>query len=211
MNVDGPSPFELPMFPLGSVTVPGWLLPLQVFEPRYRELVARCLSTDRRFGTVLIERGSEVGGGDVRCAIGCGVTIVDATPEPDGRWAVFAVGTMRIRVVQWLEDDPYPRALVEVLEEAPAGAGTAELLEDAATAVHSFLLRARELGVSTVDPEIELSDDPVHASHMMSVLAPLGPLDRQALLASAGPTERLRLLLELMDGRIEMLEARFGA
>ena len=58
------------MFPLGTVLVPHQLLPFQVFEPRYRVLVEHCLTTDRRFGVVLIERGSEVGGGDVRFDVG---------------------------------------------------------------------------------------------------------------------------------------------
>ena len=62
---------HLPMFPLGNVVLPGELLPLNVFEPRYRQLVLDCLAADvPEFGVVLIERGSEVGGGDVRASIG---------------------------------------------------------------------------------------------------------------------------------------------
>ena len=54
----------MPMFPLGTVLFPHALLPLRVFEPRYREMTARVLREDGEFGVVLIERGSEVGGGD---------------------------------------------------------------------------------------------------------------------------------------------------
>ncbi|MEN3314917.1 MAG: uncharacterized protein V7605_1151, partial [Acidimicrobiaceae bacterium] len=54
------------MFPLGTVLFPGLALPLHVFEPRYQSLVQACLDGDGHFGIVLIERGSEVGGGDVR-------------------------------------------------------------------------------------------------------------------------------------------------
>ena len=56
----------LPMFPLGTVLLPGAVLPLHVFEPRYRQLVQDCLAGEPEFGVVLIERGSEVGGGDQR-------------------------------------------------------------------------------------------------------------------------------------------------
>ena len=55
------APYRLPMFPLGSVLFPELGLPLRVFEPRYRQMVVDCLDTDRSFGVVLIERGSEVG------------------------------------------------------------------------------------------------------------------------------------------------------
>ena len=91
---------RLPMFPLGSVLVPSAGLPLHVFEPRYRALVQDCLAGDREFGVVLIERGSEVGGDDVRTSVGTVARIVEATELPDGRWAVAAVGVRRVRVRQ---------------------------------------------------------------------------------------------------------------
>jgi len=61
-----------PMFPLGMVHFPGIVLPLRVFEPRYRQLTADCLAGDGEFGVVLIERGWEVGGGDTRFNVGTG-------------------------------------------------------------------------------------------------------------------------------------------
>ena len=87
-----------PMFPLGSVLVPGMILPLHVFEPRYRALVRDCTAGDGEFGVVLIERGSEVGGGDARTDVGTMARIVQADELPDGRFAVGAVGMRRIRV-----------------------------------------------------------------------------------------------------------------
>ena len=73
------------MFPLGTVLFPGAVLPLHVFEPRYRALVRDCLAGDREFGVVLIERGSEVGGGDVRVEVGTVARIVQVAEPPDGR------------------------------------------------------------------------------------------------------------------------------
>ena len=112
------------MFPLQSVLVPHALLPLHVFEPRYREMVDDVLVGEpREFGVVLIERGSEVGGGDVRSDIGTLARIVQAQPFPDGRWALATVGTRRIVVDEWQIDDPYPRAVVTPFEDEPAGSG----------------------------------------------------------------------------------------
>src|SRR5215207_2079835 len=101
------------MFPLGSVLLPSVFLPLHLFEPRYRQLIRDCMAGSQEFGVVLIERGSEVGGGDVRADVGTVARVLEARELDDGRWAVGAVGTRRIRVVEWLDDDPYPRAEVE--------------------------------------------------------------------------------------------------
>src|SRR5215475_10761205 len=103
----------LPMFPLGSPLLPFAPLPLHVFEPRYRTLLADCLAGSREFGVVLIERGSEVGGGDQRFDVGTVARIADVVPFADGRSALTAVGTSRLRVLEWLPENPYPRARVE--------------------------------------------------------------------------------------------------
>src|ERR1700704_3085588 len=102
----------LPMFPLGSVLFPSLVLPLNVFEPRYRALVHDCLAGDPEFGVVLIERGSEVGGGDVRSRVGTVARIVQVGELPDGRFTLLTVGTRRVVVARWLPDDPFPLAEV---------------------------------------------------------------------------------------------------
>lgn len=199
----------LPMFPLGSVTAPGSALPLQVFEPRYVELLRRCLASGEPFGTVLIERGSEVGGGDIRSSIGSVVAIASAEPSPTGRWAVLGVATERLRVVEWLDDDPHPLAIVAPHPDVAADDATGVALDAATDVVRSWLRRATALGLRVPDGDTGLADDPSVASHQLSALSPLGPLDRQRLLSSAGPTERCVLLVDLMDGQLELLEARF--
>ena len=72
---------EIPMFPLGIVLFPTQLLPLHVFEPRYRAMTRDLLAGDGRFGVVLIERGNEVGGGDTRSDFGCVAQLVQARLE----------------------------------------------------------------------------------------------------------------------------------
>src|SRR2546422_11123745 len=97
------------MFPLGSVLFPHVELPLHVFEPRYRALVEACLAGDGEFGVVLIERGSEVGGGGTRFSIGTVARIVAAGRLPHGRYLLPPEGTRRPRLREWLPDDPFPR------------------------------------------------------------------------------------------------------
>jgi Lon protease-like protein len=122
------------MFPLSSVLFPGAELPLHVFEPRYRALVADCLAGDGEFGVVLIARGSEVGGGDQRFGVGTVARIASASPFADGRWALLAVGTRRFAVERWLDDASYPLAEVHGLGDDPAP-GVEARLEEATAAV----------------------------------------------------------------------------
>ena len=103
---------RLPMFPLGTVLFPHAVIPLHVFEPRYRALMQHCLEADRRFGVVLIERGSEVGGGDQRARVGTQGVITRAAELPDGRWVLEVTGEVPVTIDEWLPEDPYPVALV---------------------------------------------------------------------------------------------------
>src|SRR5438128_2746014 len=102
----------MPMFPLGTVLLPGGVLPLHVFEPRYRAMVKHCLAGDREFGVVLIARGHEVGGHDQRHDVGTVARMIQVAELADGRYAMITVGMRRIRVTEWLPDDPFPQAEV---------------------------------------------------------------------------------------------------
>jgi uncharacterized protein len=198
------------MFPLGMVLVPSAGLPLHVFEPRYRSLVHDVLAGGREFGVVLIERGSEVGGDDVRTDVGTMARVVDAQELPDGRWAVASVGVRRIRVLGWLPDDPYPRAEVEDWPDpVPSGAHDAALAECVGLLRRSLAL-ASEAGDTAAPATIELAADPVLAGYQASAVAPLGPLDRQRLLEAPSPDERVALLDQLLRDAVQVLELRLG-
>jgi Lon protease-like protein len=205
------------MFPLGTVLVPGMVLPLHVFEPRYRRMVDDCRAGDGTFGVVLIERGSEVGGGDVRTDVGTLARILRADELPDGRWILGALGIHRIRVEQWLPDEPYPRAeIVEWADEPgkPAGEPPDEGLSDDRVDVTMLLRRAaalsREMGEPAPPLDLELADDPVVASYQATVVAPVGPADRQALLAAPSVPARWALLHQLLVDQIDLLQARLA-
>jgi Lon protease-like protein len=200
------------MFPLGTVLFPYGLLPLHVFEPRYRMMMRECLSGDQEFGVVLIERGSEVGGGDVRFDVGTRARIVRATELDDGRYALTAVGVRRIRVVEWLQDDPYPRAMVVDLDEPALDAGALDDARPASVRIGELLQRLFELWSEfeprVADVRVELADDPVQASFEAAATAPFGPLDAQQVLETDGTTARLARLERLLQDEIELLEAR---
>ena len=195
------------MFPLGGVHFPYTLIPLRVFEPRYRQLVDEVLSSGVEFGTVLIERGFEVGGGDSRFNIGTAAEIVETADLDDGTLAVVARGTRRIRIDEWLEDDPYPRARISAVEEALDGEPDAENALRGLVRLRALL---SELGADMGVWSDELPADPVIASYHLAALSPVGPFDGQRLLEAVGPADRMKLVREFADDLIELTQAQLG-
>jgi uncharacterized protein len=187
---------ELAMFPLGSVLLPGMPLPLRVFEPRYVAMLSSVLGeTDREFGVVLIERGSEVGGGDVRFGVGT-VARIASVEIAEGSIELLATGAARFEVVRWLQDDPFPRAEVRELEALELDARTVADLEAAEALVRATLTRASEFVELPWSPDIELSAEPARRIWQVAGIAPLGALDHYALLRSRTAAELLAVLVE---------------
>ncbi|BAN02932.1 LON peptidase substrate-binding domain-containing protein [Ilumatobacter coccineus] len=210
----------MPMFPLGMVLLPGGVLPLHVFEPRYRQMIIDILQRDDtpEFGQVLITHGSEAGGGDERSMIGTVAQMVQCEALDESRYAMVTVGTRRIRVNTWLPDDPYPMADVDDWPDAdPDGVDGVDGVDlaDAVAATHarvrSALAKAAELGDLDAAPtDAEISDDPLVATYHLASLAPIGPLDRHRLLAAPGPSERLATLDAVLDDVEAMLDFRLS-
>ena len=199
---------ELPMFPLGNVLLPSALISLHVFEPRYRALARHCMDGDRRLGVVLIERGSEVGGGDVRFDVATRAVIADAVELDDGRWVMILAGEDRVRVRRWLRDDPYPRAEVVPCDDgeaAPEGSARRDELE---RVLRRVLAMKALLGEGPEDITMDLSADPAVATWQAVGSAPLGPLDAQRVLGTDGVVERLEMVLSLLEEEATVLAQR---
>jgi hypothetical protein len=193
---------RLPMFPLSAVLFPHASMPLHVFEPRYRAMLRDCLAGDARFGIVLIERGSEVGGSDQRCALGTRGVISQAAELPDGRWVLEVEGEALIEVEEWLPEDPYPAALVRGVAPVVGAEDLAPLVGAAGQRVRrARALLAEHGGAPALPPELALNGggDVDRAAWQLCAVAPVSAYDAQRLLVADGARERLRLLAELMD------------
>jgi uncharacterized protein len=124
---------------------------------------------------------------------------------------VIAVGTQRIRVDGWLDDDPYPLAQVSPwLDQNVPSEQTAltPLIETVRARVNQLNALATELGESVADATTEIFDNAVAASYQLCALAPIGPSDQQRLLGAEGPLHRLEMLLEVLEDVAAMLEFR---
>jgi Lon protease-like protein len=187
------------MFPLSTVLFPEAGLPLHVFEERYRILMGRCLESDGEFGVVLITRGSEVGGGDQRVDVGTVARIANVAELDDGRMLVVATGVRRIRVEEWLPEEPFPYAVVE---DVPDGTGTCP--DDVLGAAEGSLRRLRsllsELGdVPALPHSLRIVGEPDQIGWQLCDMAPLAALDLQRLLVADDLEARMRLLTDLCD------------
>ncbi|MDQ1443692.1 MAG: ATP-dependent Lon protease, partial [Acidimicrobiaceae bacterium] len=193
-----PPAVPLPMFPLGMVLFPYMPLAVHVFEPRYRALVRDCLRDRREFGVVLIERGSEVGGGDQRFSVGTVAHITETSEYRDGRWDVLGKGTRRVRVATWLPDDPYPLALTVERPDQGDDDIDPDALAEADQAVRRALALLSELGeVGRAPATYGLNPEPRLAVWQLAVIAPVSAIDQQRILEVDDANQRLRMLTQL--------------
>lgn len=194
------TPLELPLFPLHTVLFPGGRLPLQIFEPRYLDMVSRCMRDGHPFGIVLIRRGN-----DARLTrdadqpdifdVGTEAEIVDFNPLANGRLGIVVRGARKFRVARtWESSDHLLMAAVSPLPDEPAGpvpaehVGLVEVLRDLSQ--HPLVQR---LGL-----EIDIGDVR-SVGWRLAELLPIEPEIKHSLLKLQWPRERMQELARLVD------------
>lgn len=225
------SPLRIPMFPLGRPCLPGEIVPLRIFEARYLTML-RQLKADNSnlFGTVLIERGFEVGGGDTRCSIGSILEIETVRGVGDDSVLVLCRTLDRIRVLEWLDDEPHPWAMVEdfPISRIPREneGSSADELAVRENSLNAIVGRCAEIlgSIEQFSPHGRTSpegssnffeEDSLHllldqlpADHKIFALAgllPVGSADRQSLLEAVTYEEQCLVLSEILVHLEEML------
>jgi uncharacterized protein len=146
----------LPLFPLGTVLYPGLLLPLHIFEERYRQLVRDLLANSEgpRFGVVAIREGRETGVSGVSALypVGCTAVLRQVQKYPDGRYDIVTVGVQRFRLLALDDSQPYLQGEVELLPEEAGDPAEAQLAARAVRPAFSGYLRALA-ALAQHDPE----------------------------------------------------------
>ncbi len=206
-------PDTLKIFPLpGAVLFPDAILPLHVFEPRYRKLLAHALDSDRLVGILLLRPGSDPQEDDAAVyGTGCSGRIVAHEPLPGGRSLMVLRGEMRFRVVEELDSgEPYRLARVQALYEAPVRIDAAgDWREDLRRRLHAGLADA-----SGDDLELRRlftkSDSAVLVNQLCSTL-PLDSLEKQSLLDCPTIDERCETLKHILDFRAAEMQLGLDA
>lgn len=200
----------LPLFPLGAVLYPGMLLPLHIFEERYRQLVQDLLDgpDPRRFGVIAIRKGRETGIEGVQSLyeIGCIATLRRVEQYDDGRFDIITVGTQRFRLSRLDETRPYLQGEVELLSDEVADPAAAlPLVRTVQAAFRTYLDALTEWGGATVRIE-ELPDEPMLLSFIVGAAMIIDLTERQALLAEPDTLRRLEAQRALLSRETAMLK-----
>jgi Lon protease-like protein len=171
-----------PLFVLGTVLLPSEQTALHVFEPRYRELAARCLENNEPFGIVLVDDNGHPS------EFGCATMITEVIEEhDDGELDILVKGVAPIRLIELEDRFAYPSAVIEQLEDAEPQPGDEQ---QAALARVAFTKLVEALGMDSFEPEFVDQMD----SFTMAAQVNLDPADKLALLESREEGERFALL-----------------
>ena len=191
-----------PMFPLQSALLPGETLPLNIFEPRYAQLVQDCIAMpDPAFGVVLISQGLEIGGGDVRSEIGALAHISE--------YADLGMG--QYQLLEWLPDDPYPRAIVQAWPDEPGPPVTAERIGEVVDGILGLFgriiaARGGRLRSDALAVDADIADDPSRHIYALAARVPMGQADRYAVLAAPTLAARVDALTDAIETVTAMVD-----
>jgi Lon protease-like protein len=187
---------ELAMFPLGMVVFPFQTVGLCVFEPRYHRLLAD-VEAERRFGTCLIERGAEAGGGDERTSVGTLVEILGSHRLSNGQTLIVVEGLECFEVEEWLEDDPYPRARVRerCCDDVALDPSLLKSTESSVRALRT--LQSEVVADQCLQRDFAIDAEPTVRGWQLCALTPMSILDQFKVLSLSDPNQRLRLVAEV--------------
>lgn len=186
----------MPMFPLGMVVFPHQVVGLCVFEPRYQAMLAD-IDGDPQFGTCLIARGSEVGGGDERTGVATVVRVVASQRLGDGKTLMMVEGSERVEVDEWLDDAPYPRARLR-RDSNGSDQVDAHLLRSTESAVRALrALQSEVVADQCLRSNCEMDQDPSVRAWQLCSMTPMPVFDQFSVLSLRDVNDRLRLVAEI--------------
>ena len=199
----------LPLFPLGAVLYPGMVLPLHIFEDRYRQLVRYLLDgpEPRQFGVIAIRKGRETGVEGVQSLyeVGCTATLRRVEKHADGRFDLVTLGTQRFRLLSLDEALPYLQGEIELLTDDEVDAAAAgPLVRAVQVAFRAYLDALTEWGGATVRVE-ELPAEPILLSYVVAATMVIDLPERQNLLAEPDALARLNAQRALLSRETAML------
>jgi uncharacterized protein len=197
----------LNLFPLNTVLLPGAMLQLHVFEDRYKEMMAQCISSSLPFGVLLDRKGHEVGDDLDPVDVGTVAVIRQVTKLPAGRLFVIAQGTRRFRIDRVVGTTPFWRAEISFLEELDGPADSAGRLRETATLRFKDYLEALLAPSGNELEDVELPSDAAASSYIIADALQVETGVKQKLLEATSAAERLRTELALLDQETRRLRA----
>ncbi|NDJ51673.1 MAG: peptidase S16 [Chloroflexi bacterium] len=197
---------EIPLFPLGSVLFPGMVLPLHIFEPRYRQMINECIEKNAPFGVVLIRDGVEVGGDAIPHEVGTSAYITQVDRLPGGRMNIQGVGIQRFRIHGVRRDKPY---LVGEVEDFPLEGETSPQVETLVEHLTPKLKTYLSTLSQTSNVEVsfdEIPEDGLAFAFLTAIVLPLNSQEKQTLLEQMDLVSVLREEDRFLNRELMLLE-----
>ncbi|MEX1019804.1 MAG: LON peptidase substrate-binding domain-containing protein [Litorilinea sp.] len=197
---------QMPLFPLNLVLFPGMVLPLHIFEPRYREMMNRCIDENIPFGVVMIHQGEEVGGGALPFEVGTAARITRVERLDDGRMNITAVGTQRFRILELDQSRSYLQAKVA---QFPIVNGSTRAASALVQKVRPKIMEYVELLGEASHTELKLDrlpEDPTTLAFLVAIAIQINNADKQKLLELPGIPEMLDRERYLLSWEIMLLK-----
>ncbi|MBN1660159.1 MAG: LON peptidase substrate-binding domain-containing protein [Anaerolineae bacterium] len=189
---------ELPLFPLRTVLFPGMVLPLHIFEERYKLMIQRCIADERPFGVVLIREGQEVGGSAEPYEVGTAAIVAGVSYLEDGRMNIVTIGTERFRLRSLRHDHPY---LVGEATPWPLSGADTEAAQALVEPVRALLRQYITLLVQAEGHKIELEEIPSDArtvALLTAITLQVSMVQKQELLSCPDIPRLLRAVRAIM-------------
>ena len=198
-----PQPSRIPIFPLPNVVLfPRVFLPLHIFEPRYREMVADALDGERRIGMVLLRDGwqQHPDPNPPVFPVGCAGRITHVETLPEGRYNIVLRGVERFRVVDEDRSRSYRIATVEPF--ADTAVDDPDRLRDGRQRLEALLVRQSNQNGHAAAPRIPREMADAELVNALSQYLELAPIEKQALLECTTPCDRCSALIDLLEMRL---------
>ncbi len=194
----------LPLFPLNTVLFPGQLLPLHIFEPRYRQMIGECLQNSQPFGVVLLRQGDEVGDdAAVPYDVGTTANIIQVERLPDGRMTIVCVGNARFRLTHTYHDRPYLRGDVDLWPWLPLDTDQPSPTDTVKQRLQRYLNLLAQISHSPIN--VDIPEDAATLANLSAAVLQIDPAEKQQLLATASIGELLEQVAAILQRELRGL------
>ena len=180
---------EIPLFPLPNLVLfPHIVVPLHIFEERYKLMINNCIDHDEAFGLVLLRRGAESESEETIHRVGVTVRVTQVERLENGRMNILTEGESRFRIRRFTQREPYWKGSVDLLEDDESHRSVESLYDQVAALYREVSELAAE------ETEVALPESPCDLSYMVSYFLDIDSEDKQKLLEMTSAAERLRVL-----------------
>ncbi len=200
---------EIPLFPLSNLVLfPNIVVPLHIFEDRYKLMVNECIDNNQVFGIVLLRTGEEESQETIH-RVGVTASIVEVERLTDGRMNILCEGEARFRVFRFIQEKPYWKGAVDLFQDTEGLRSTEGLYEQVAELYRKLAELGAALSGSSAS-ELTLPDSAIDLSYMVSYVLDIDYEEKQRLLEMTSTAERLRVLVAHLMDSIRKMEQQIA-